>query len=315
MNNSDNFPNNEAGNEFDRPRPSYGQSAESENGTNTPNDSAYGVQYTQRDQYPADSSNPLASSSANTYGSAEGSTQAGAGYTSMNPAPDPQQPNQPYSQHSASETSSQNPFGAYAGNTPNNYDSLNNGKPVKKKKLGMILTIIGILTLLLALILGIGGTVYGSGKFFDDLRDSTEPNGTFEGNTSEYTLTSDKDGGMIVFFPAADTDAYCSAVYEDGSALETLSAPGDEEFVVDGTTYTASDNLWMIETNKTATFSCENVSAPIIVMGPIGLDSFFIIFGSVIAGLLLGLLGFAILIAGIITWIVQAKRYRNAVGY
>ena len=225
----------------------------------------------------------------------------------------------PYAQQSPAQSSSQNPFGSY----PSNDSAVQgNSQPPKKKKLGPILTIIGALLTVIGIIIMIVGASVGVGKAIEALPTNLGENvSSFANGSTESSFQIENLEVVMVYVPQADAaNVTCIATMDDGLVLpyETFTSQNSETVQVGGDTYIPHEQIFYSKDSAgSGTLSCNNVSAPVYLVGPIdaiGLFSWF--FGGLLVGGLLAFLGFALLIAGIITWIVQRKNYNKAVrGY
>lgn len=276
-----------SGSGTERPRPSFGIPADSSaSSANQAPGSAYG--------------------SAPEYGQSSASDPA-AGYGTSAPAYATQEPT----------ASAEQPFGGYGSGAGG--AAVASGPPKKQKPVGIILTVLGVLGLILGIILVVVGLVRGFGSLADQAGGLDSPvtsNSSFEGSTSAQSLAIDDWELVMVYVPAADSAATCSAAYSDGSALEAgdSNASSNPTVNVDGQPYILYSSGFVAERADTITVTCENVSAPLAVVGPISVPG---VLGWLVAlpivGSIIAIGGFFLALAGVIVMIVRASRRRRAV--
>lgn len=274
----------------DRPRPTYGQSA-----NEAPN------QYNSYGQPSA--SGPQGS---NPYQSAPEYSQSSQQF----------QPQNQYSQPQYAPQAQQGAFGGYG--TPYGYGGAA-VKP-KQKPIGIILTLIGVVLLVVAVVLlfiagwrAISGFTNEMGSFSK----LGKANSEFADGKATYDFEVDGFEMVVVYIPKADAEnATCKAVLEDGTELEAEEDSSDSEsLTIDGQEYVSyKDTFFAYNVKGKGTLTCEGVSAPVSVIGPLnvlnmlGGDGIGWGLGSLVCGLIGGLLFFV----GIIVMIVRAiGRSRN----
>ncbi|WP_250259042.1 hypothetical protein [Dermabacter sp. Marseille-Q3180] len=273
----------------DRPRPTYGQSANEAPGQYSP----YGQP-----------SAPEAAGS-NQY---QGSPQYSQGQQY-------QQQNQQYSQPQYAPQGQQGAFGNYG--TPYNYGGAA-VKP-KQKPIGIILTLIGVVLMIIAAILfGIAAWRTGAG-FVDEmggLENLDKTNSKFESGKATYDFEVDGFEVLALYIPEADKDnATCKAVLEDGTELKAQTDASDSNSLdINGQKYVPyKDSFLANNVSGKGTLTCENVSAAVSVIGPI--NPINMVGGGIgwgLASLVCGLLGGFLFFVGVIVMIVRAiGRSRN----
>ena len=193
------------------------------------------------------------------------------------------------------------------------------GTPVKQKPIGIILTILGALGIIIGLVLGGVGIAQGFSSFgtiLDQAATSDAPNGDISASTSTVTLPMGEWSMIMIEVPEQDAQsAVCSAELSDGTPLDrqTASGSGGESSVYDGVQYAIlEDVLSTTDSPGDVTVTCENVSGPINVLGPIDIWQMVGSFGWGLGGLVIGGIGFIIFMAGIITMLVRARRRKQA---
>lgn len=273
----------------DRPRPTYGQSANEAPGQYSP--------YGQPSAPEAAGSNPY-----------QGSPQYSQGQQY-------QQQNQQYSQPQYAPQGQQGAFGGYG--TPYNYGGAA-AKP-KQKPIGIALTLIGVVFMIIAAILfGVAAWRTGAG-FMDemgDLKNFEKSNSKFESGKATYDFEVDGIEMMIIYIPKVDAEnATCKAVLEDGTELQAEAESSDSDpLTIDGQEYVPyKDSFVANNVEGKGTLTCEGVSAPVSVIGPINpINMLGGGFGWGIASLVCGLLGGFLFFVGVIVMIVRAiGRSRN----
>ncbi|MCT1867175.1 hypothetical protein M3B90_06520 [Dermabacter sp. p3-SID358] len=273
----------------DRPRPTYGQSANEAQGQYSP----YGQQVA-----------PGAQGSNQNQGVPQYS-QGGQQY---------QQQNQ-YSQPQYTPQTQQGAFGGYG--TPYGYGGAA-AKP-KQKPIGIVLTLIGIVLMIISAILTVVAVWQFFGGAFNEignLSNLDKTNSKFENGTATYDFEVDGFEIMVLYVPEEDGEnATCKAVLEDGTELQTQTDTSDSEgMTIDGKKYVPYKDSFFAENLKgKGTLTCENVSAPVSVMGPINVFNMFTnSAGWGIGALATGLIGGFLFFVGVIVMIVRAiGRSRN----
>lgn len=220
--------------------------------------------------------------------------------------------NDPYSSQ-PSQGSGNDYFGGY-GNTASSGSGT--GPAKKQKPVGIILTVIG------AIITLIGGALFGVGivKTINTAVNATPsndaPTGEFSGSTSTADFTISELEMLVIYVPQGDSNAKCTATMEDGTTLPTQSLESDDTAVsIGGKNYVLYVDAPYSETaSGSGTVTCENVSGPVVLAGPVGVMSTAgWVIGGVFGGLIIGVLGLLLLIAGIITMLVRAAKRKKAV--
>lgn len=272
----------------DRPRPTYGQSANEAPG-----------------QYPP-------------YGQPSAPEAAGSNQYQSSPqysqGQQYQQQNQQFSQPQYSPQGQQGAFGGYG--TPYNYGGAA-AKP-KQKPIGIALTLIGVVFMIIAAILfGVAAWRTGAG-FMDEmggLENLDKANSQFESGKATYDFEVDGIEVMVVYVPEVDKDnATCKAVLADGTELDTEASTDSESLEIDGKNYVPYKDTFVANNVKgKGTLTCESVSGAVSVIGPINpINMLGGGFGWGIASLVCGLLGGFLFFVGVIVMIVRAiGRSRN----
>ncbi len=273
----------------DRPRPTYGQSANEAPGQYSP----YGQ--------------PSASET-------QGSSQYQSSPQYSQAPQQNQQQGQQYSQPQYTPQAPQASFGGYG--TPQNYGGAA-AKP-KQKPIGIVLTIIGVVFLIISIILG-GIAVWRTGAgFVDEMGDLStldKTNSEFAGGKATYDFEVDGLEVMVLYVPEADEDsATCKAVLEDGTELDTESNSDSESLEIDGQNYVPYKEMFLANNVKgKGTLTCENVSAAVSVIGPLNpINMLGAGFGWGLGALICGLIGGFLFVVGVIVMIARAiGRSRN----
>lgn len=274
----------------DRPRPTYGQSANEASGQYSP----YGQP-----------SAPEAQGS-NQYQSSPQYSQNGQQY---------QQQSQQYSQPQYTPQAPQGAFGGYR--TPQNYGGA--ALKPKQKPIGIVLTLIGVAFLVISLILGgiaIWRTGAGLMDEIGDLSSLEKTNSKFEGGKATYDFEVDGFEVLALYIPEADKDnATCKAVLEDGTELKAQTDASDSDSLdINGQKYVPyKDSFLANNVSGKGTLTCENVSAAVSVIGPI--NPINMVGGGIgwgIGALVTGLIGGLLFFVGVVVMIVRAiGRSRN----
>lgn len=273
----------------DRPRPTYGQSA-----NEAPN------QYNSYGQPSA--SGPQGSSP---YQSAPEYSPSGQQF----------QPQNQYAQPQYAPQAQQGAFGGYG--TPYGYGGAA-VKP-KQKPIGIILTLIGVFLLIVSAVL-FGVAVWRTGSGFvsemGDLSKLDKANSEFADGKATYDFEVDGIEVIAVYIPKVDAEnATCKAVLEDGTELEAQNDSSDSDsLTIDGQEYVSYKDAFLSNNDKgKGTLTCEGVSAPVSVIGPINpLNMVGAGIGWGLGSLVCGLIGGLLFFVGIIVMIVRAiGRSRN----
>ncbi len=273
----------------DRPRPTYGQSANEAPGQHSP----YGQ--------------PSASE---TQGSSQ--YQSSPQYSQA-----PQQNQQQGQQYSQPQYTPQAPQGAFGGYGPPQYYGGAAVKP-KQKPIGIVLTIIGVVFLIISLVLGGIAVWRGFAGLMDEMSDVSAPdktNSEFAGGKATYDFEVDGIEVMPLYIPEADKDnATCKAVLEDGTELDTEASTDSESLEIDGKNYVPYKDTFIANNVKgKGTLTCESVSGAVFVIGPI--NPINMVGGGIgwgLGALVTGLIGGLFFFVGIIVMIVRAiGRSRN----
>lgn len=214
--------------------------------------------------------------------------------------------------YAAPQQQSSDPFGGYG--VPQHGGNSQPSGPLKKQKpIGIILTVLGALTMLASLVvMGFSGTQMFNGDL-GGLMPPESPNSTHSGTTATYEFSAQKDSMFMIWVPDADSKAACTAKYSDGSSLE-MSSSGQNNTTIPlgGKDYRAYREAAMTTKDGSGTITCTDVSSPVVVQGPINANALGKGVLGILAGIAIGVLGFLLFIAGIVTMLVRASRRKRA---
>ncbi len=284
----------------DRPRPSYGLPAEPLSGSDH--------QHPQYGQPSAPSADPSGADYS-------GSNRSHPSNSTWTPQPSSEQGHQSYpaqqGNHSDHTAAGAN-FGGYETQAPEQTPS---GTPAKKQKpVGIVLTVLGVLGMAIGIALIAFGVFKGIGAAGDGIMPPSATNTEHSGTTATTSFKASEDFQMYMFYvPEEDSNATCTAMYSDGTELMVQDSQGQEAATaINGKQYRLHSQTAIAEKAGFGTITCENVSAPVAVQGPLdmfGMAGWFL--GGVGGGLALGGIGFLLFIAGIIVMLVRARKRKS----
>lgn len=300
------------GSDSDRPRPSYGLPGTTpQSGDASAGQASASPEYGQSPSARGSWGQPAAQYGKDPNGQYQSSPYQSSPYQSSQ-----YQVAQPYGAQSHSGQPQGNPaFGGFG------QDPQHSSAPAKKQKpVGIILTVLGALGIIASLIIaGVVGWRAFAGII--DFAKSTEsslttPNSTLDGTTATKQVDLEEFSFVMAYVPEKDASkATCSVTKADGSTV-TGSSSGNSDtdtITINGQPYVPYKDAWMNETGASkATVKCENVSAPVLVLGPWNIGAIFSSYLRPLLGAgLLFLLSFFLFVAGIITMLVRASKRRK----